>query len=99
VPDPLGTVGGVRRLVSTEVGLVAAVAVSLLVGYVGLAVCVSGHDRLAGVVVLLVGRWGVGAAPVVHDQEHRVRGELTHALWGRYDRRKPRWWPVRWPRA
>lgn len=87
-----------RRLVSTEIGLVVSIAAGVLVAYVGLAVCVSGRERFVGALVLLLGLWSVAAAPVVHDRLHRERGEPSHALWGRDDRRKPVWWPVRWPR-
>jgi hypothetical protein len=33
------------------------------------------------------------ACPVVHDRLHLERGEDRHAVWGRDDCRKPRWWP------
>lgn len=84
-----------RRLLSTEIGTVLAFAVGLLVTYVGLAITVSGHDRLVGVLVLALGLWAVVSAPVTHDQLHRERGEPGHAVWGRGDRRKPPWWPSR----
>jgi hypothetical protein len=82
----------VRRLVRTEVGLVLAFATSLLVAYVGLAVFVSGHHRFMGGFVLVLGVWSMRSAPIVHDRLHRERGEESHALWGRDDRRKPPWW-------
>lgn len=85
----------VRGLVRTEVGLVATFATGLLVGYIGLAVAVSGRHRFAGVLVLLVGLWLMVSAPVVHDRIHRERGESSHALWGKNDRWKPPWWPGR----
>ena len=83
-----------RVLVRTEVGLVLVMAVSVLVSYVGLAVVVSGDDRLAGAIVLVAGGWTLCAAPVVHDRLHRENGEESHVLWGRGDRRKPPWWPA-----
>jgi hypothetical protein len=85
----------VRRLVATEIGAVLAFATGLLVSYVGLAVTVSGRDRFAGVLVLAAGVWVMVSTPVVHDQLHRERGEPGHAVWGRDDRRKPRWWWTR----
>jgi hypothetical protein len=85
----------VRQVVSTEIGLVVAFAAALLVAYVGLAVTISGENRFAGVLVLGVGVWSMVAAPVVHDRLHRERGEPSHAVWGRDDRRKPPWWPAR----
>jgi len=85
----------VRQVVSTEIGLVVAFAAALLVAYVGLAVTISGENRFAGVLVLGLGVWSMVAAPVVHDRLHRERGEPSHAVWGRDDRRKPPWWPVR----
>lgn len=84
-----------RRLVGTEVGLVVAIAAGLLVAYVGLAVFVSGRDRSAGFLVLVLGLWLMVSAPVVHDRVHRERGEESHALWGRHDGRKPPWWRSR----
>jgi membrane protein YdbS with pleckstrin-like domain len=84
----------VRQVVSTEIGLVVAFAVALLVSYVGLAVTISGENRFAGVLVLVLGVWSMVAAPVVHDRVHRERGEPSHAVWGRDDRRKPPWWPA-----
>lgn len=84
-----------RQVVSTEIGLVVAFAAALLVAYVGLAVTISGENRFAGVLVLGVGVWSMVAAPVVHDRLHRERGEPSHAVWGRDDRRKPPWWPAR----
>jgi high-affinity Fe2+/Pb2+ permease len=81
----------VRLLVRTEVGLVVAFAAGLLVAYVGLAVCISGRDRLVGFGVLVLGLWVMVSAPVAHDRAHRERGEAGHALWGRDDRRKPPW--------
>jgi membrane protein YdbS with pleckstrin-like domain len=85
----------VRQVVSTEIGLVVAFAAALLVAYVGLAVTISGENRFAGVLVLGLGVWSMVAAPVVHDRLHRERGEPSHAVWGRDDRRKPPWWPAR----
>jgi len=85
----------VRTLVRTEIGLVLVFAVSVLVSYVGLAVVISGDNQLAGTVVLVLGLWSVFAAPVVHDRLHRERGEASHAVWGRNDRRNPPWWPAR----
>ena len=82
-----------RQLVRTEVGLVAVFAVSLLVAYVGLAVCVSGQHRFVGGLVLVLAVWSMVAAPIVHDRMHRELGEPSHAIWGRDDRRKPSWWP------
>jgi membrane protein YdbS with pleckstrin-like domain len=84
----------VRQVVSTEIGLVVAFAVALLVAYVGLAVTISGENRFAGVLILVLGVWSMVAAPVVHDRVHRERGEPSHAVWGRDDRRKPPWWPA-----
>lgn len=86
-----------RRLVVTEIGVVLAFGVGLLVTYVGLAVAVTGRDRVVGVLVLGAGLWAMVSAPVVHDQEHRQRGEPGHAVWGRDERRKPPWWHSRWP--
>jgi hypothetical protein len=85
----------VRHVVRTEFGLVVAIAVGLVVAYVGIAVCISGQDRFAGAVVLVLGLWFALSAPIVHDRVHRERGEASHALWGRGDRRKPPWWPAR----
>ncbi|MDQ1641438.1 MAG: hypothetical protein QOJ90_789 [Actinomycetota bacterium] len=84
-----------RRLVGTEIGLVFVFGTCLLVVYVGLAVFISGGDRFAGALVLIAGLWSLVYVPVVHDRVHRERGEPSHALWGRGDRRKPHWWPVR----
>lgn len=84
----------VRLLVRTEVGLVAAIFLSVLVSYVGLAVFVSGEHRFVGFLVLVAGVWSLVGAPVVHDRLHREHGEDPHALWGRGDRRKPPWWPA-----
>jgi hypothetical protein len=84
----------VRLLVRTEIGLVVAFAAGLLVAYVGLAVSISGQDRFVGVLVLVLGLWSMLSAPVVHDRVHRERGEESHAVWGRADRRKPPWWPA-----
>jgi len=83
----------VRHLVTTEIGLMIAFATGLLVAYVGLAVCISGQDRFVGGLVLVIGLWSMLSAPIVHDRIHRERGEESHALWGRQDRRKPPWWP------
>ncbi len=84
-----------RELVRTEIGLVVAFTAAVLVAYVGLAVFISGRNRFAGGLVLLLGLWWMVSAPVVHDRLHRERGEESHALWGRGDRRKPPWWPTR----
>jgi hypothetical protein len=84
----------VRQLVRTEIGLVVAIGVGLVVAYVGMAVCISGQDRFAGAVVLVFGLWFMLYAPIVHDRIHREHGEASHAVWGRGDRRKPPWWPV-----
>jgi hypothetical protein len=81
----------VRVLVRTEVGLVVVFAASLLVTYVGLAVTVSGRDRLAGFLVLVLGAWAMVSAPVVHDRQHRERGEECRAVWGRGGPRRPPW--------
>ena len=81
-----------RQLVSTEIGLLLALAAGLIVAYVGLAVFISGRDRFAGGLVLVLALWWVVSAPIVHDRVHRDRGEESHAVWGRGDRRKPRWW-------
>jgi hypothetical protein len=86
----------VRHLVRSEVGSVLVFAAGALVGYVGLALSISGRShesRLAGGLVLLLGLWVMLAAPVVHDRIHAERAEATHALWGKGDRRKPDWWP------
>jgi hypothetical protein len=80
-------------VVATEPGLLAAVLAGLLVGYIGLAVLVSGAHRVWGGVVLLLGLWCLLRAPVTHDRCHLTRGEPAHAVWGRGDRRKPSWWP------
>jgi hypothetical protein len=80
--------------VRTEIGLVLTIATSLLVAYVGLAVCVSGQHRFVGGLVLVFGLWSLVSAPIVHDRLHRERGEAAHAVWGRGDRRKPPWWPA-----
>jgi high-affinity Fe2+/Pb2+ permease len=82
----------VRLLVRTEIGLIVAIAVGLLVAYVGFAISVTGRHTFAGVVVLLAGLWSMGYAPVLHDRIHREHGEESHAVWGRGDRRKPPWW-------
>jgi hypothetical protein len=87
-----GSLQSVRHLVRTEIGLIVAFAAGLLVAYVGLAVYISGQDRLVGVVVLLAGFWLMIYAPVVHDRVHRERGEEGHVVWGRDDRWKPPWW-------
>ena len=84
----------VRLLVRTEVGLVAVIAVSVLVSYVGLAIFVSGEHRFVGFLVLVAGLWSLVGAPILHDRLHRERGEDPHAIWGRGDRRKPPWWPA-----
>jgi small neutral amino acid transporter SnatA (MarC family) len=85
----------VRRLVRTEVGLVVVFAASLLVAYIGLAVCVTGKHRVVGGLVLVLAVWSMVAAPVVHDRVHRESGEQSHVVWGRDGRRKPSWWPRR----
>ena len=84
-----------RRLVRSEVGLVAGGLAGLLVTYIGIAVAVSGRDRFAGWLVLVAGAWGAVAAPVLHDRQHRENGEPPHVIWGRDDRRRPQWWPRR----
>jgi high-affinity Fe2+/Pb2+ permease len=84
----------VRPLVTSEIGLIVGFAVGLLVVYIGLAVFISGSDQFAGVLVLILGLWLMLYAPILHDRVHRERGEESHALWGRGDRRKPPWWPV-----
>ncbi len=84
-----------RGLVRTEIGLVVAFTAAVLVAYVGLAVFISGRNPFVGALVLLLGLWWMVSAPVVHDQLHRERGEDSHAVWGRGDRRKPPWWPTR----
>jgi hypothetical protein len=85
----------VRNLVRTEIGLVVAFAGGLLVAYIGFAVFMSGKDRFAGGLVLVLGLWLMLYVPIVHDRLHRERGEDSHALWGKQDRRKPPWWPAR----
>jgi threonine/homoserine/homoserine lactone efflux protein len=85
----------VRHVVTTEIGLVLAFAVGLLVAYIGLAVFISGDNRFAGALVLVLGGWLMIKAPVTHDRLHRERGEPSHAVWGKGDRRKPPWWPAR----
>ena len=82
-----------RHLVRTEIGLLFAFIAGLIVVYVGLAVYLSGRYRFMGGVVLVLGVWWALSAPIVHDRLHRERGEESHALWGRGERRKPRWWP------
>ena len=84
-----------RSLVRTEAGLVAGILAGLLVTYIGLAVAVSGVHRAVGVLVLALGVWMTGAAPVLHDRQHRESGQPGHAVWGRGERRKPSWWPER----
>jgi hypothetical protein len=86
---------GVRHLVRTEVGLVFTFATGMLVAYIGLAVSISGRDRFAGIIVLVVGLWLMVSAPVVHDRAHRDAGQDGHAVWGKNDRWKPRWWRFR----
>ena len=83
-----------RLLVRTHVGLVAVVALSVLVGYVGLAVTMAGKHPVVGFLVLVAALWSLVAAPVVHDRMHRESSEPPHALWGRDERRKPPWWPT-----
>jgi hypothetical protein len=80
--------------VGTEIGLVFVFGACLLLTYVGIAVFFAGRDRFAGALVLIVGVWSLIYVPVVHDRVHRERGEPSHALWGRGDRRKPPWWPA-----
>jgi hypothetical protein len=82
----------VRQLLRTEVGLLLTLVLALIVVYVGLALYVSGQHRLLGVLLLIVGLWSIVSAPLVHDRLHREKGEDTHALWGKNDRRKPPWW-------
>jgi hypothetical protein len=86
----------VRYLVTTEIGLVVAFAVGLVVAYIGIAVFISGRHEFAGVLGLGLGLgfWLMLYAPILHDRVHRERGEESHALWGRGDRRKPPWWPA-----
>lgn len=81
-----------RHLVRTEIGLVATFVAAMLAAYIGLAVSVSGADRPVGWLVLVTALWAMIYAPVLHDREHRYRGEETHAVWGHHDRRKPHWW-------
>jgi hypothetical protein len=83
-----------RQIVRTEIGLVVVFTVGLVVVYIGLAVCISGNDRFAGGLVLVLGLWTMLAAPIVHDRLHREAGEDSHAVWGKGDRRKPPWWPA-----
>ena len=84
-----------RRLLATEIGLVVSFGVGLLVADIGLAVVVSGENRFAGALVLVIGLWLLVKAPVEHDRLHRERGEPGHAVWGKGDRRKPPWWGAR----
>lgn len=84
-----------RRLVTTEIGLVLAFAGGLLVSYIGLAVFISGKNRFVGALVLVLGLWMMISAPVVHNRAHRERGEAGHALWGPDERWKPPWWRPR----
>jgi high-affinity Fe2+/Pb2+ permease len=84
----------VRYLVTTEIGLIVAFAVGLVIAYIGIAVFISGRHQFAGVLVLGLGLWLMLYAPILHDRVHRERGEESHALWGRGDRRKPPWWPA-----
>ena len=81
-----------RHLVRTEIGLVATLAVAMLVAYIGLAISVSGRERFVGLVVLVLGLWTMLYAAIVHDRQHRERGQLPHAVWGPGERRKPPWW-------
>jgi len=81
-----------RHLLRTEVALVVTFAAAMLAAYIGLAIFVSGDHQLLGFVILLGGGWMMIYAPVLHDRAHRERGEATHAVWGRDDRRKPQWW-------
>jgi hypothetical protein len=85
----------VRHLVRTEIGVVVAIGVGLVIVYIGLAIFISGRDRFAGAVVLVVGLWLMVSAPIIHDRVQRELGEDSHAVWGRGDRRKPRWWPAK----
>jgi hypothetical protein len=84
----------VRFLVRTEVGMVATIAVALLVTYIGFAIFMADKHRVGGFLVLVAGIWAFFASPVLHDQLHRERGENSHAVWGRNERRKPPWWPT-----
>jgi high-affinity Fe2+/Pb2+ permease len=84
----------VRYLVTTEIGFVVAFAVGLVIAYIGIAMFISGRHQFAGVLVLGLGLWLMLYAPILHDRVHRERGEESHALWGRGDRRKPPWWPA-----
>ena len=82
-----------RRLVGTEIGLLAAFLAGVLTAYVGLAVLVSGEQRLVGGGVLVLGLWAMLAAPLEHERAHRSRGEAGHAPWlwgGGNDRRRRR---------
>ena len=83
-----------RYLVTTEIGFVVAFAVGLVIAYIGIAMFISGRHQFAGVLVLGLGLWLMLYAPILHDRVHRERGEESHALWGRGDRRKPPWWPA-----
>jgi hypothetical protein len=74
----------VRRLVGTEIGLLAVFLAGVLIAYVGLAVLVSGEERMVGAGVLVLGLWAVLAAPLAHDQAHRERGQAGHAPWPWY---------------
>ena len=94
MPDLGRMLPPVRLLVRTEFGMVAVMAVGLLVTYIGIALFVSGQHRLPGVLVFVAGVWTFFGSPVTHDQLHRERGERTHAVWGRDERRKPPWWPT-----
>jgi hypothetical protein len=68
--------------------------VGLVIAYIGIAVFLSGKHQFAGVLVIGLGSWLMLSAPILHDRVHRERGEESHALWGRGDRRKPPWWPA-----
>jgi len=81
----------VRRLVGTEIGLLAAFMAGVLIAYVGLAVFVSGEARMIGGGVLVLGLWLILAAPRAHDRVHRERGEAGHAPWLWETRRNPPW--------
>jgi hypothetical protein len=72
-----------RAFVRTEIGVVVAFAVSVLTAYTGLAISVSGRDKLVGVLLLMVGLWGALSAPAAHNRCHLERGETPHLV--------PRW--------
>ena len=81
-----------RRLVCTEIGLLAAFLAGALIAYVGLAVFVSGEAGLVGGGILVLGVWLMLAAPAAHERAHRERGEAGHAPWLWWDDRgNPPW--------